>query len=382
MSSKRGVTWPAQPHTLAKIEMLRAYLDAYFSILGRSKRNQTILYVDGFAGPGEYTNSRDGSPVKALAAASSAITSAGGDWKAANLYCAFIEPDGKRCENLRTRIAELQLHPRVKHLIIEKSFEEGIPELRALLPAPFEADAPLFVFIDPFGAKGVPFVLVRELLSSPCSEVLLNLDADGIARIHAAVDKDAGSPLLDTVFGDNSWREAVQPGDFNKTCRQILELYKAKLRSINKVKYVFSFEMRGRKDTLNYHLVFASKNPLGLEKMKEAMLRIDRSGGYQFSDGAVGQELLFRFDHPEDFAERLYLRFAGQTVAYDVLRDHALNETPFVNPKSMLRSLDGKGLLEVKSSNPKRRRSEFKEETLISIRFLESKPTLPPQELF
>jgi len=32
--------------------MLKAYLNAWFRILGMKRRGQTILYVDGFAGPG------------------------------------------------------------------------------------------------------------------------------------------------------------------------------------------------------------------------------------------------------------------------------------------------------------------------------------------
>lgn len=57
MSTKNlGVVWKAEPHTVAKAEVLRAYLVAYFQILGISKPRQTLLYVDGFAGPDQYTN--------------------------------------------------------------------------------------------------------------------------------------------------------------------------------------------------------------------------------------------------------------------------------------------------------------------------------------
>jgi three-Cys-motif partner protein len=51
---KLPTIWNAPPHTIAKIEMLRAYLVAWFQILGRSRPGQDLLYVDGFAGPGEY----------------------------------------------------------------------------------------------------------------------------------------------------------------------------------------------------------------------------------------------------------------------------------------------------------------------------------------
>ena len=65
----------------------------------------------------------------------------------------------------------------------------GLAVVRKDIPAPFCKSHPLFVFIDPFGATGAPFSVVREILKSGCSEVLINLDADGIARIYRAKDE-------------------------------------------------------------------------------------------------------------------------------------------------------------------------------------------------
>ncbi len=52
----KDTLWTADPHTVAKIAILEAYLVAYFHIMGRSrtKQNQKILCVDGFAGPDQY----------------------------------------------------------------------------------------------------------------------------------------------------------------------------------------------------------------------------------------------------------------------------------------------------------------------------------------
>ena len=60
---------------------------------------------------------------------------------------------------------------------------------------------------------------------------------------------------------------------------QVLDFYKRRLRTPPKVRYVFAFTMNSRHGQLNYHLVFASQHPRGLEKMKEAMRQVDRSGG-------------------------------------------------------------------------------------------------------
>ena len=101
MAAKQsGILWQAEPHTVAKVEVLRAYLVAYFQILGTSKPGQTLLYVDGFAGPDEYQNFPHGSPSAALLAAQEAMRNSQDRWKARKLHCAFIESDTKRFENM------------------------------------------------------------------------------------------------------------------------------------------------------------------------------------------------------------------------------------------------------------------------------------------
>lgn len=133
--------------------------------------------------------------------------------------------------------------------------------------------------------------------------------------------------------------------------------------------------MRGKDDLLNYHLVFASQSPLGLEKMKEAMRGIDKSGSYCFSDGAVGMPMLFNFDDPKDYAEKLYKHFVSQTVSYPPVTKFALNETPFTNPISMLRVLDQQGLIDVVRYDAKSK--GFSAVHLQNIRFLVITRTLP-----
>jgi three-Cys-motif partner protein len=80
MSMKLAAVSDAPQHTIAKIEMLRSYLFAWFSILGARFARQDLWYIDGFAGPGEYNNFADGSPIAALKAAEAAMMRAGARW--------------------------------------------------------------------------------------------------------------------------------------------------------------------------------------------------------------------------------------------------------------------------------------------------------------
>ena len=56
--------WRLDPHTLGKHKVLREYLNQWFPIMGMT--NRKILFIDGFAGPGEYLDGEPGSPIIAI----------------------------------------------------------------------------------------------------------------------------------------------------------------------------------------------------------------------------------------------------------------------------------------------------------------------------
>lgn len=371
MSAKiKNVLWTAPPHTLAKISILQAYLTRWFEILGRSKSRKNLWYIDGFAGPGEYTNSPTGSPVATITSASKALQSVGGQWKAGGIHCVFIEEDPERFLHLKNKLGATVNNPKIHTHFFNSTFVGGLSALRNQAHNPFSPPSPLFAFVDPFGAKGVPFTDIKDLLSRESSEVLINFDSDGIGRIFRAEEAANHEEILNEVFGDDSWKmELAKHLVSHELYRGVLALYKQKLLALPKVRYVFAFEMRSAKNIIDYHLVFASQHPLGLEKMKEAMKTIDKSGEFCFSDAHLNQSKMFRFDDPSAYSPQLFEQFLGRTVKYPELRDYALNESPFTNPKSMLKDLEGKNLIQVSSSDPKRRKGTFSEENLIGITF-------------
>ena len=65
MAAPRQTIWPLEPHTRAKHEILKRYLQAWMVILSQGQFPE-ILYIDGFAGPGEYSGGEAGSPIIAL----------------------------------------------------------------------------------------------------------------------------------------------------------------------------------------------------------------------------------------------------------------------------------------------------------------------------
>jgi three-Cys-motif partner protein len=310
------VLWDADPHTIAKIAILKGYLNAWFRVLGKSRKNQVIFYIDGFAGPGRYRNHPEGSPIAVLKAAEGAIRSLGADFIASRLHCAFIESHGERFKVLSAAVAPYEGNPQIAITKKNCEFSDGIAEIRKEFPGSFLGEGPLFVFADPFGGTGIPFQTFEDCMQGDTAELLINLDADGIGRIFSAANNKRRDAQLTELFGGEYWREELTTGgDLKKLSVQILDLYKKRLLTLRGVRFVWSFAMRGKKDALNYYLVFATKHPLGMEKMKEAMKAIDRTGTYSFSDAHAEQQVLFRDDNAAIYAEALFRTFQGRTIS-------------------------------------------------------------------
>jgi three-Cys-motif partner protein len=364
VSAKLETIWPAKPHTIAKIAMLRAYLHVWFAILARAPffRGKDLWYIDGFAGPGEYTNHDQGSPIAALAAARSAIAELGTTWGAGDIRCLFIEEDRDRFAHLAGKLAGLADERRIHRHTFHGTFVDGLSWLKAQAVNPFAAGDPVFAFIDPCGPEGLSFSAVRELLSRPGCEVLVNLDSDGAGRICMAGESANHRELLNDVFGGGDWEaELTGVHQLHEAARKVVALYKRKLRAIPDVNYAFSFEMRKQHDMFDYHLVFASQHPRGLEKMKEVMRQIDKSGEYCFSDEQSPQQSLFTFDDPSAAALDMAARFKGQKVPYVDVQRHALNDSPFTNPKQMLAVLEKQGKIAVDVGSEQRSKNTYPE---------------------
>jgi three-Cys-motif partner protein len=371
MSKRLPIVWDADPHTIAKIAILKGYLNAWFRILGQRRAGETILYVDGFAGPGYYRNHNEGSPLAAIRVAEATLQSLGSKFIAEKLHCAFIEDRKDRYELLVEATAPFVGKQHLGITCHNCEFVEGIELVRKELPEPFRGEGPLFVFADPFGGTGIPFSTFANCMQGDTAELLINLDADGIGRMFSAENNKNRDAQLTDLFGGECWKqELTARGDFKQLSVQILDLYKKQLRTLPGVKFIWSFAMRGNQDTLIYHLVFATKHPLGMEKMKEAMKAIDKTGTYSFSDAHTEQEVLFRDDKPEIYAETLFRQFVGKAATLEDVNAFALSETPFLNAKAVLAVLEKQGRVRVEvHGNEPRKAGSFPEGKVRALHF-------------
>ena len=365
----KDTLWQVEGHTIAKIEIVKRYAYLWATILGSSFKGKPLTYIDGFAGPGEYTNHPEGSPLAALRAIRDAREKA--NWVAGSVRLLFIEQDEARSEHLQALCDVEELPPGLFVEIKNSNFVNGILDAEKKFGKAFLTSAPLFVFVDPFGATGAPFHSLKTILSSPTSEVLINFDADGIVRIRNAGTASSADRILTEVFGTEEWKEI----DWNNLshrdkCLQCVRLYKKQLFALPNVDYAFAFEMGASAKQLDYFLIFASQSARGLEKMKEVMKEIDLTGSFQFFDS--GQGNLFDFNEPELWIQRLVEAFSGRIVPLQTVERWILNETPFFTfKKSILKPAMDAGLIDVvlKPGVEKITRGTFPEDKVLSIRF-------------
>jgi three-Cys-motif partner protein len=337
MSVPTETLWEIELHTKAKHEILRRYLGAWFGIMGRT--NPRIIYLDGFCGPGRYKNGEEGSPIIALKIA---LDHQSRD-NINKVTFVFIEERDDRVNHLRAEIASLSLPVTFDVLVEQNQFENSLKNILDNLDKKGGRIAPTIAFIDPFGFKGAPYELVKRILSNHKTEIFINIMADSVNRFLEHPDPQITQHVVE-LFGTTQVLQILHGcGD---RVRNLRELYQSQLKKC--ASFVKYFEMRDEHNRVIYYLFFATNNPLGFVKMKEAFWKVDCSNGYSFSDATDPNQLVLFYDDPTiSLAERIRQKFVGQTIQVGSIKRYVEIETPYIESqmKKALCFLEGNGTI-------------------------------------
>ena len=199
--------WKAEPHTLAKHGILKTYLQAWVAILGNSGYGTELLFVDGFAGPGEYLEGEPGSPIVAV---NSILDHNGKLPKTVRLR--FIELDAKRHQHLAVRLAQENGRIAASQRVIVDAPILGRcePEVQKLVAQRKQAQrtlGPALFFLDQFGYSQVPMSLVRTIMAESHCEVFSYLNGQRMNTFLGDQTKWAG---VTEAYGDESWKPALK----------------------------------------------------------------------------------------------------------------------------------------------------------------------------
>ncbi len=328
--------WELEPHTAAKHEILRRYVQAWAPILSQGNFPH-LVFVDGFAGPGRYSMGEEGSPIIAI----KAVIDQPRPIKA-KVDFHFIELDKRRSDHLFTEIAALSVSPNVTIKVhAGRSFQDAFPEVwSSYTLMPGRSRPPTFVFIDPFGFK-IPFSYVAEVLRAQSCEVLITFMFEEINRF---LSQGQQPDNFDDLFGCRDWREGINIKLPVNRVKFLHDLYQRQLTQAAGANFVRSFAMRNEHNTMDYFLFFATNNELGLRKMKEAMWRVHESGTYTFSDATdPNQSVLFSAEPDRQLLTRLIVnKFGGVETTPNEIERFVVRHTPFreTHYKKVLQALE------------------------------------------
>ncbi len=269
------VIWELEPHTKAKHEILRYYLGAWFPIL--ASVHSRVVYVDGFAGPGEYKGGESGSPVIALEVAKNHMHASKYFKKISFL---FIEKDNRRADHLEKLINVMSLPSNYKVRVERGSFEVSISSILDDITKREKKLAPSFFFIDPFGPDGFPISLMAKIADQPRSEVLINFSYQPLNQWFLQDEKKHN--VVDGLFGGNVWRKVLSISDPKEKEEYLRQTYQEALQKLGW--RIRPFKMVNRYNQTQYYLFFATKNPLGMLAMKRAMWKAAPGGEFSYYD--------------------------------------------------------------------------------------------------
>ncbi len=366
MSKITSTIWEIEPHTEAKHAILRKYLDAWLPIITRW--NDRVLYIDGFAGPGEYTGGKDGSPIIAIKAVlehRSQMTSE------INMF--FIENRKKRYEFLKQKIADLKVPRNINTVCFCAKFDKAMAEILDYVDKQKKELAPAFVFIDPFGFTGIPFTLIKRIMQNQKCEILITFMYEEINRF--VRDKRIWDSLEET-FGTDEWKKAIEESNPKRRLVLLHGIYENQLEHEAGIEFVRSFKMVNKTNRPDYFLFFGTNHEIGLTKMKEAMWKVGKTDSLQFSDATHNpdQPMLFEIEPNYKLLKKTMLEnFKGRSVSIKDLEYFVLTQTPFREThykKQILAPMEAKKPPEirVKCPAPKRKGRTFPSRCI--VRFL------------
>jgi len=342
-------TWPLDPHTRGKHEVLKQYLSKWFPILGSFSRK--IAFVDGFAGPGQYSGGESGSPIIALDAFRQHAARVKG--KAVFL---FIEEKPDRASHLR-KVIESQppLPANCSYEIATSDFEGKMTAILHSLP--FGSNlAPAFMMLDPFGVSGMPMSLIARLLKSGKTELYITFMYEFIDRFKKT---PAFEKHLTELYGTEEWKRGVAlEGQAKRDF--FFGLYKEQLLKAGS-RYVLRFDLY-RDGHIVYAIFFATKHWKGADAMKKAFWKVAPFGDFAFRSAHYDQ-LILGVDVVDYNPLRTALleSFKGKGwVAIETIEQFVAGRTDFHTDQlktPVLVPMEDDGLIEVDPKTRKKKRT-------------------------
>lgn len=356
----RAVRWARDEQTENKHVVLRKYLQGWFAILGSSF--DKLLFVDAFAGPGEYAGGEKGSPIIALDCVRSHREQ--GLLRRVEVFCLFIEKKEARANHLRNLLEQQPPIPRTECSVLLGEAEGTIARLFDAIDSHGKVLAPSFFMIDPFGIKGNTMEMFRKILKNDRSEIFFSFMYEPIRRWIA---QPAFEAHLTALFGTEGWRRALSFPEGDERKRFVHELFREQLKK-NGAKFVVPFGLwRGGRHV--YTIFFCTGNRTGCNLMKESIWSTAPQGAYDLRVRASEQRMLFD-TNTEPLARQLEDTFLGQWVPIETVERFVMGDETLFHKRHLRRKTLQPMLRDGRIERRPEGASSFSNGRGIEIRFL------------
>jgi three-Cys-motif partner protein len=284
--------WQLEPATAAKHKLYKKYLDAWWPILLQPTRTgysrPRVTYVDAFAGPGRYLDGEEGSPVFALERLLSHDAVGRMNLTRERVCLVFMEKEVQRYEYLKAELVRKFGNLDTLPVRVEVRRGAAGTDLDGVLGDVSAWGNPILAILDSWGNVNVPLPVVRRIATNPSSELITTFGPNWFNR-----RENLNPEQLDAVFGGREyWTPAHRESRPDERWRAWLSTYRDALRRAGCL-HRLQFEVVP-KTGLPLYLVFGTCAEKGVEVMKDAMWKVDGSGGLVFRDprtrGAVNPD--------------------------------------------------------------------------------------------
>jgi three-Cys-motif partner protein len=351
--------WEYKEHTRVKHELLKKYLWAWIIILGKIHRK--IVFFDGFAGRGEYLPDGElGSPIIALQVANNLLEKCNNMQRPPyfdEFVCIAVEKNLENFNNLEEVIerekSKLRFGHKLKVITVNDEFANVVEQL---LEQVGQRLAPSFFFIDPFGFSGIPFTIVKNILSLQRTEIFFTFMTRDISRF---LEMPHIENTLDMFFPNPQWRQICIIRDWQKRDIMLKDYYIKCLLEEANTKYPWAFRvcMDDKYQTL-YYLIHATNHFDGLKIMKDIMHRQSASPYFAYlgpkESEYKNQMMLFEEDM-QSLKNYLLSEVLTESKIYRNILEHTYLYTRFVEHelKEALIELENENKIKILGKGPK-----------------------------
>jgi three-Cys-motif partner protein len=259
-------SYEGREQSAAKHLVLERYLERLAYKVGWNRRNLTLNYIDGFAGPWESraADLSDTSPYLALRTLLAVGDSLALHGRPMDVRAFFVQPDARAAAALRALAASF---PRAHVEVEQSTFEDSIEAAARFARGGSNPFA--FIFIDPTGWTGFGLRRMTPLLTSGANEALINFMTKDVVRFvdapRARTEETREMAGFVDLFGDASYREAWRGLDKLQREETIVQTYCDRVRAAGRYRHcVSSVVLNPLVDRTHFHLVYGTRSDDGL----------------------------------------------------------------------------------------------------------------------